>query len=133
MTTLSKLSNHNVVWDEHLALDAEIPVVSRAACQGDVSLLRVTTPPARTPIPAEGVAVVRGENGGHTHSLHGTGFYDTSRPARVDDVTLGTLTVPEGGSVFLLHPEHGGLQVAPGTWRLGRQREQADEIRRVAD
>jgi len=116
---------------DHLDRQAEIPTVTKAACQGDVSILRVTTKAATTPLPQAGVAVVRGENGGHTHSVHGARcFYD---PAEGGSLTLGTLTVPDGGEAFLLHPEHGGLAIAPGTYRVGRQREFAGEWRMVAD
>lgn len=122
---------------DHLDRDAALPVVTRAACQGDVSVLRVTTPPATTPLPQTGFPVVRGEAGGNTHSLHapaGTGVCftpadDTGR----DGLVLGTLTVPDGAQAYLLHPEHGGLAIAPGTYRVGRQREWAGEWRMVAD
>lgn len=115
-----------------LARDAEVPVVTTAACQGDVSILRVTTKAATTPMPAAGVPVVRGENGGNTHSLHGVGFWDWA-PEREGSLVLGTLTVAPGEQVVLAHPEHGYLEIAPGTYRIGRQREFAGEWRQVAD
>ena len=119
---------------DHLDRDADLPVITRAACQGDVSVLRVTTRPATAPVPAEGLPVVRGENGGHTHALFGDGpvFFDAALP-RPGSLALGTLTVPEGSHALLSHPEHGGLLVAPGTYRVGRQREWAGEWRQVAD
>jgi hypothetical protein len=118
---------------DYLDRDASIPTVTTAACQGDVSILRVTTSPATTPVPPAGVAVVRGESGGNTHSLHAAGgaiFWDTTSG---DGVALGTLTVPAGCTALLAHPEHGYLEIQPGTYRIGRQREQADEISLVAD
>lgn len=115
---------------DYLTRDAEVPVMTRAACQGDVSILRVTTQAARTPIPGSGVPVIRGEAGGNTHSLHGKAFYDT---ASGDDLLLGTLTVPEGPNCVLAHPEHGFFEIAPGTYQVGRQREWAGEWRMVAD
>lgn len=126
------LTTHGVDVLDHLDRQIEIPVVHAPQIQGDVSILPVTTGHATTPIPAAGVAVVRGENGGNTHSLHGTGFYD---PAEQTDasLTLGTLTVPDGAEAFLIHPEHGAMGFAPGTYRIGRQREWAGEWRRVAD
>lgn len=115
----------------HLDRQASVPVVTTAACQGDVSILRVTTAQATTPMPHSGVPVVRGEAGGNTHSLHGGGFFDwvDSR----EGLTLGTLTVPDGVDVLMSHPEHGALLIAPGTYRIGRQREFAGEWRMVAD
>jgi hypothetical protein len=119
---------------EHLDREAELPTFERSAMQGDVSILRVTTAPATTPIPKEGVAVVVGENGGNTHSLHGDGFFDPVANPRPGSLKLGTLTVPADGEAFLLHPEHGGLRAeGPGTFDLGRQREFAGEWRMVRD
>lgn len=118
---------------DYLARDAEVPVVTTAACQGDVSILKVTTKKATTPIPDTGVAVVKSEVGGNTHSLYGAGFFDYAAGGRVDDLAIGTLTVPADGETFLLHPEHGGMQIAPGTYKVGRQREYAGEWRAVAD
>ena len=119
---------------DHIDPSADVPVVSVAAAQGDVSILRVTTRPATTPMPAR-VDVVRGEAGGNTHSLHPSGdcFWDAATARSVADLTLGTLTVPEGSTAVLAHPEHGFLEVAPGTYRIGRQREYAGEWAYVAD
>lgn len=119
---------------DYLARDADVPVVTAAACQGDVSILRVTAPSAKTPIPAVGVPVVWSESGGNTHSLHGGDgvCWDPSRE-RDGSLTLGTLTVQEGSTAVLAHPEHGFLEIAPGTYRVGRQREWAGQWRMVAD
>lgn len=117
----------------HLDRQAEIPVVTvdAPACQGDVSILGMNLPPAVTPIPAAGVVVVAGETG-HTHTLHGPGMFD--RCDDTGDITLvGTLTVPADVEVLLSHEEHGAFLIAPGTYRVGRQREWAGEWRRVQD
>lgn len=114
---------------DYLDRAAQVPTVHTAACQGDISILRVTTAPAATPMPAEGVTVVRGETG-HTHSLHGAGLFDY---ADGGGLTVGTLTVPADTDVLMSHPEHGALLIAPGTYRIGRQREFAGEWRQVAD
>jgi len=120
---------------DHLDREATLPTVTTAACQGDVSILRITTQPATTPLPQRGAAVVRGEAGGNTHSLHAdsTGVCWDLTQTSGDDLAIGTLTVPEGATAFLLHPEHGGMAIAPGTYRIGRQREYAGEWRMVAD
>ncbi len=131
---------------DYLARDAEVPVVTSAACQGDVSILRVTTTPATTPLAVEGIAVVRSEAGGNTHSLHCGSAPDPftadrlapvvcwdAAPARAGSLTIGTLTIPDGAAAILAHPEHGYLEIAPGTYRVGRQREWAGEWRIVAD
>jgi hypothetical protein len=46
---------------------------------------------------------------------------------------VGVFTVTEGATAYLAHPEHGYMGIAPGTYTVRRQREQADEIRQVAD
>jgi hypothetical protein len=117
---------------DHLDRQAHVPVLTGPQIQGDVSILPVTTAPATTPIPAPGVAVVRGENGGNTHSLHGSATFDLAE-ARDGSLTLGTLTVPDGGEAFMAHPEHGFMGIGPGTYRIGRQREFGGEWRMVAD
>lgn len=119
---------------DYLERDAEVPTITKAGMQGDVSILRVTKGPAVKPVPASGVAVVRGENGGNTHSLHGDGqiFWDTD-DREAAPLLIGRLTVPEGSEAVLAHPEHGFLSIAPGTYEIGRQREFAGEWRMVAD
>ena len=132
MITLGELlDQHQASVLDYLDRQAEIPTVTRAAMQGDISFLRVGDAAATTPIPAAGIVVATGR-GGHDHRILPTGFLDLA-PAGSDPLTLGTLTVPEGAQAFILHDEHGGLAFAPGTYRIGRQREQADEIRNVED
>jgi hypothetical protein len=133
MATLADIEQATgVTVFDYLARDAEVPVVTTAACQGDVSILRVTTAAATTPLPQAGLPVVRGEAGGNTHSLHGGVFFDRADGGS-GDLVLGTLTVPDGAQAVLAHPEHGFLAIAPGTYRIGRQREFAGEWRMVAD
>lgn len=124
--------------DHHDYLDksADIPVVSRIAAQGDVLIVRADdTAPATKAVTSAGYPVVKGENGGNTHALFGPVFYDPSTSAGIDpsDLLLGVLTVPAGQQALLSHPEHGGLLIEPGTYRLKRQREQADVQRFVQD
>lgn len=116
---------------DHLDRDADLPVVDTIGFQGDVAIIANATLQATTPIPRRGYPVVRGENGANTHALYGQGFYDAE--AASDGLVLGVVTVPDGGTALLSHPEHGGLLLAPGSYQLRRQREQADEIRMVAD
>jgi hypothetical protein len=121
---------------DYLDKTAEIPTVDKVAFQGDVGIVRRDElAAATTAIPAAGFPVVRGENGGNTHALFGPAFYTPSESASLDpsDLVLGTLTVPEGAQALLSHPEHGGLLIAAGTYRLLRQREQADVARFVED
>lgn len=118
---------------DYLERDATVPVLTGMQRQGDVYVI-----PARPgkdrggPIPSGGVPVVRGEAGGNTHALVSDGPC-LWRATTVDPLEVGTLTVPAGTECFLAHPEHGFLGIGAGSYRLRRQREQADVIRTVAD
>jgi hypothetical protein len=126
-------ARYGVDFLDHLDQQADLPVISRLAAQGDLLVRRIdAVNEAVTPIPATGFPVVRGENGGNTHAVYGAGFYDPA-PARGGELLLGILTVPGGEQVLLSHPEHGGFLIEPGTYEMRRQREQADEIRLVQD
>lgn len=132
MKTLREVENQfDAKALDYLDREAAVPVVTQAACQGDVSFLRVDGRSASTPIPAKGFVVATGR-GGHDHRLLGAGCFDRS-PARDGSVEIGVLTVPQDGEAFALHDEHGALQFAPGSYVIGRQREQADVIREVED
>lgn len=118
----------------HLDRAVSIPMVSTIGRQGDVLILTKSSRNATTALPAAGFPAVRGEAGGNTHLLLGDGpvFYD-QHPASATSLTLGVLTVPAGSTAYLAHPEHAYLGIAPGTYELRRQREQADELRLVTD
>lgn len=119
---------------EHLDRDDIVPVHSGLQVQGDVAVVPVRrSAKAGVVVPAEGMAVVRGENGGHTHLLVGEGLRWAAVEARAGGLDLGVLAVPDGGTGYLAHPEHGYLAMGPGAYVVRRQREQADEIRLVAD
>jgi len=120
-----------LTYDEHLDREAGIPTVKDTpAPQGDVMIRPVAgLDPATTAVPPGGVAVVRGENGGNTHLLVGEAFFDF----RENGLVIGVVTVPEGATALLSHPEHGGFLIAPGSYEIRRQREQKDEIELVRD
>jgi hypothetical protein len=133
-TVEQAIATHGVQIDEHLDRQVDIPIVSFAR-QGDVIV--IPDPGGRAAsgvVPAAGIPVVRGENGGHTHLLltQGDVRFDAVVPSETD-LTLGSLTVSVGAVAFLAHPEHGYVGVLPGQYTVRRQREQADEIRLVQD
>jgi hypothetical protein len=140
--TLGALATaHGVPILEHLDQQLQIPVLAGLQFQGDIALIPEVSPSGANPIradaqvPAEGVAVVRGESGGNTHLLVADGPGVLWAPATNlgTDLTLGHLTVPPGSLAYLLHPEHGANGIAPGTYEIRRQREQRDEITLIAD
>lgn len=130
------IDSYGVDIDPHLDREATVAVSTGIQRQGDVIVIPavVANRPAVNAIravPPCGVAVVRGEAGGNTHLLLADG------PVRYDpaprDLTLGVLTVPDGSVAYLAHPEHGYAGIGPGSYVIRRQREQADQIRIVAD
>lgn len=135
MATTTELMNHtgvSIVTDQDFDLD--IPVLTGIQRQGDV-LVKPATVTATTPVPAAGTPVVRGENGGNTHSIiaaDGPVFCDTM-PASTRDLRVATLTVPADSTAYLAHPEHGFMGIGPGSYEIRRQREQAEQMRMVAD
>ena len=135
MTTLLEATTHTGVKVlDYLDHEADVPVIMKAACQGDVSVFRTDTPAATTPMPKT-VMVVRSEASTNTHTLHPAGecFWDYNKRASVTDLALGTLTVADGSKALLMHQEHGGIEIGPGTYTVGRQREFAGEWAYVAD
>lgn len=129
------LGRHQVEIPEHLVAEAEIPVLTGLQVQGDVAIVprhkgRTANP---TEVPAHGIPVVRGESGGNTHLLVADGPVCWSPMQQRAGQALGTVDVPAGSTAYLLHPEHGANAMGPGFYELRRQREQADEIRLVAD
>ena len=138
MRTLSDLTTaYDFGVLEHLEHDAEVPVNDGLQAQGDVyvipaAMTEVAGRPGKpAPVGPEGVAVVAAAEGGHEHRLF-AGSPGTASWAPVgagQDVGLLECTEP----AYLLHPEHGATGIAPGSYLLRRQREQADEERLVAD
>jgi hypothetical protein len=126
---------------EHLEADAAVPVLDGLQAQGDLLIVPATlrlrakagTPAGIVQVPADGIAVIEATTaGGHEHRLFagtpGTAYW---LPAPGTGQDIGTLEC--AAPAWLLHPEHGATAMAPGTYRLRRQREQADAERLVAD
>jgi len=136
-TYATALALSGITVPAHLIADAEVPVLTGPQAQGDLLIFPAPLPSGidLKPVPAPGVQVVHGESTGNTHWLH-QGFDSAGvRWARVDTgQVLGYLSVPDGETAQLIHTdEHGANAVGAGTYVICRQREQADEIRMVAD
>lgn len=130
---------------DHLDKSAEVPVIDGLQVQGDLIIVpadsvrdqvrrnfRDAAGDPRTAVPAAGIAVIRPVGSGHEHRLFagtpGTAFW---APAGSGGQDIGVLecTAP----AYIAHPEHAYAGIAPGTYVLRRQREQADEERLIAD
>ncbi|MGV7585260.1 hypothetical protein PJN38_24360 [Mycobacterium kansasii] len=131
-TQLIAVTGVNVVTDHDFEL--EIEPLTGFQRQGDVILIPAAVT-AGTVVPKRGTPVVQGENGGNTHAIYaadGPVYCDVSAPNAIN-LRVACLSVPEGSTAYLGHPEHGFLGIGPGSYEIRRQREMADEIRMVAD
>lgn len=122
---------------EHLEAEAHVPVLGGLQAQGDLLIVPLAdgspvTHLTATPVSADGIAVIKPVGTGHEHRLFagapGTATFGFASTGSQD---IGVLECTE--PAFLLHPEHGATGIAPGTYVLRRQREQAEEERLVAD
>lgn len=138
MKTLTEiLDRHGIEAADDLLADLIVPIIAGAQRQGDVLIL--PRPPLTAAerdacelVPREGIAVVIGEATGNTHMLDADGPVLFDR--RAAGVLLGVIDVAPDAVAYLIHTdEHGANAIAPGTYELRGKREQAEEIRRVAD
>ena len=102
--------------------------------QGDVLAIPVTTiPVTATPVAAENgrLIVARGEATGHHHSFP---WHQGAVLFRDDGTGGGGMYVAVTETIVLEHQEHAALTLAPGKYRLTRQRTyEAGMARRVED
>lgn len=131
------LGRHNVTVPDQTIAEITVPVLSGPQRQGDIGIFprEPLTPGERSmavTVPAAGIAVVRGEATGNTHMLSADGpvlWLEKSA-----GLVLGVIEVAPSATGYLIHTdEHGANGLAPGCYRIHGKREQADEIRRVAD
>lgn len=119
---------------EHLEAEAHVPVLDGLQAQGDLLIIPVERgdDPAGPEIIPAGVAVIAPIGGGHEHRLFAiqpaTAWFAFDGDGGQD---IGVLHCTQ--PVYSLHAEHGATGIAPGSYVLRRQREQADEERLVAD
>ena len=138
MTTLTDLTRPGIAWEPNLDLDDPVPVIAAAQAQGDIYVIPDGVAGALA-LPGDGepftaVDVIEGQGIRNPHTLvdldgHCRWIAGTTGYA----FDVGTLIVPAGAACFLIHPEHGGNGIGPGRYVVRRQREQAEEIRAVAD
>ena len=119
MKTLGDLTAaHGFAVLEHLEAEAQVPVLPGLQAQGDLFVIPLDTG-TTTP--------------GHEHRLFAgtpaTAWWTPAASGVGQDIGTVECTEP----AYLLHPEHGATGIAPGSYVLRRQREQADEERLVAD
>lgn len=115
---------------EHVPIDGI--ALSGPQRQGDVLVLPAFVV---AKVPATGTPVVRGDNMADNHVVCGVGgpVYCDPVALRGDYLRVAILTVPDGSTAYLKHPEHDYLAIAPGSYQIRRQREFAGSTRTVAD
>ncbi len=119
-------SEHQEKIDELLAA-TDIPVLTGLQRQGDVLIVPTSERLSKglATIPAAGVLAVRGE---HPHILVGDGAHAWRGQVGSDSLYLGALVVHS--VVWMLHDEHGGNAIGPGTYLLQGKREARVEPKR---
>ena len=134
--TLGQLiDEHGVDVLEHLDRDVTVPVNDGLQFQGDLAVIPAEAHGYRQElkaVPVAGIPVIEAIAGGHEHRLlAGTPGAAMFAPVTTGGQDIGVLETTE--PAFIAHPEHGYLGIAPGSYMLRRQREQADEERLIAD
>ncbi len=115
---------------EDLQREVEIPVLDGPQAQGDLIVVPLDLVDdvslglgARwRPVPAEGIELLRGA-GGNPHTLVADrGAAEWTADIR-DRTWLAIGVLRATATAYLIHPEHGGSGIAPGTYLIRRQRE----------
>ena len=130
--TLGQLiDQHGVEVLESLDRSLVVPVLPGLQFQGDLAVIPVAQDPAGnfTPVRPEGIAIIPTVGSGHEHRLLASGGTAVFMPVSGQDIGVLKTTAP----AYIAHPEHGYLGIAPGSYVIRRQREQAQEERLVAD
>jgi hypothetical protein len=123
---------------DHLEREAAIPVTGRLQAQGDLIVIPFAWldgqvefwPGARwQPVPAAGLVLLRSAAGSNPHTLVADPGRCEWTTGVADRTGLGLGALTTAGVAYLLHPEHGGAGIAPGTYLVRRQREGTDGAR----
>ena len=131
----------------HLECEVTIPVTGGIQAQGDLLVIPIALLATGTrvwvwrnvsiadtahwhQVSGTGIEVLRAGTGGNPHTLVAdpgtcrwtTGVHDP------EQLALGALSTT--AVAYLIHPEHGGSGIAPGTYVIRRQRERSGATRR---
>ncbi|WP_407562467.1 hypothetical protein [Streptomyces sp. 184] len=125
----------------HLRREVTIPVVAGLQAQGDLivvplALLDDVTLPWHThwtAVPASGVELLRGAAGGNPHTLVADAGTCRWTPRVNDPQRLALGALDATAVAYLIHPEHGGSGIAPGTYVVRRQRERSESTGRTGN
>jgi hypothetical protein len=142
-TYASALDLIGVTVPQHLAADAEVPVLTGPQAQGDLLIMPIDRPagPGWSMVPVSGVPLVQGEATSNTHWLHrgfdSPGVLWLRPPADEpgdDDLIVAWLRVPDGQAALLIHTdEHGANGIGPGEYVIKRKRQIVISLSRVRE
>ncbi|MFW5418491.1 hypothetical protein J0910_17920 [Nocardiopsis sp. CNT-189] len=117
---------------DHLERQVSVPVIDGLQAQGDLIAVPAGLVPGLSlpgpgflwdEVPPEGRELLRSASGGNPHTLiadGGTCLWSTY-VGDPENLALGAVRTTR--PAYLLHPEHGGTGLAPGTYLIRRQRE----------
>lgn len=116
---------------DHLERQVTIPVIDGLQAQGDLIVVPmdlldpVTLHPGTRwrPVPSAGLELVRGVAGNNPHTLVVDAGTCRWTPDVRDPLGLGIAAFENTAPAYLVHPEHGGSGIAPGSWLVRRQQE----------
>src|SRR5262245_1378119 len=129
LAELTQISGLEVL--EHLEREIAIPVVDGVQAQGDLIVIpaailgeiRVPEHQHWREVPPSGVELLRSAGGGNPHTLVGERRTCEWTAWVHDPEGLAIGVLRNTRPAYLIHPEHGGSGIAPGTWVVRRQRE----------
>ena len=136
-TLREAIGQHGFDVLDHLDTSVEVPVLDGLQVQGDLCIVPIAIAgpvpvSGRVTVPAAGIPVISPVGSGHEHRLFagepGTAFW-AAAGGTSQDIGVLECTAP----AYIAHIEHGYAGIAPGTYLLRRQREQAAEERLIAD
>ncbi|MCF6525272.1 hypothetical protein HOY81_19640 [Streptomyces sp. JJ36] len=125
----------------HLERQVTVPVSGGLQAQGDLLVIPVDavprvglwSPGPWRDVPAAGIELLRSAGGGNPHTLVADAGTCSWTTAVRDPVRLALGQLRCTAPVYLIHPEHGGTGIAPGTYVIRRQRERSDRVGRYAN
>lgn len=129
LAELTEMSGLDVL--EHLEREVAIPVVDGIQAQGDLIVIpaamllnfRVYADRGWREVPPSGVELLRSAGGGNPHTLVAERHTCEWTTWVQDPTGLAIGVLRNTRPAYLIHPEHGGSGIAPGTWVVRRQRE----------
>lgn len=117
----------------HLEQEMTIPVLDGLQAQGDLLVIPLYMLPGVyawrrggwRQVPSTGIDVIRAAAGGNPHTLVADpGACRWTTEIR-DETGLALGLLEAEGIAYLIHPEHGGSGIAPGSYVIRRQREKS--------